>query len=126
MLEENREITTPNHLQNDLKKIKRKLNLPNEVNLSFHKLKDNYAAYYLENGASLEFVRKTIGHHNLTITQKYLHLSNYKLQEEHMLTSPINTLQVRHRTTNSRVTFLTFSLFVKKENGSVKPFLAKL
>ncbi|XMB67735.1 tyrosine-type recombinase/integrase [Mycoplasmatota bacterium zrk1] len=92
LLEEKGEITNPNHLQNDLRKLKRKLGLPGEVNLSFHKLRHSYATYCLENGASLEFVRKTLGHHNLTITQKYLHLSTYKLQEEHMQTSPINTI----------------------------------
>ena len=68
LLEENGDITPPNHLQNDLKKLKRKLGLPKEVNLSFHKLRHSYATYCLENGASLEFARKTLGHHNLTIT----------------------------------------------------------
>lgn len=90
LFEENGRISDPIHLQNDLKKLKRKLGLPNEVKISFHKLRHIYATYCLESGASLEFVRKTLGHHNLTVTKKYLHLSNDKLQEEHKHILPLS------------------------------------
>ncbi|QVK21737.1 tyrosine-type recombinase/integrase [Mycoplasmatota bacterium] len=74
--------------------IKRKLNLPGEISLSFHKFRHTYATTCLEQGASLEFIRKTLGHSSITITQKYLHLSNNKLKDEHKVCTPINILNL--------------------------------
>ncbi|XMB85414.1 site-specific integrase [Mycoplasmatota bacterium WC44] len=70
--------------------IKKKLNLPSKVSLSFHKFRHTYATTCLEQGASLEFLRKTLGHSDLSTTQKYLHLSNSKLKAEHNTCTPIN------------------------------------
>ncbi|XMB85403.1 tyrosine-type recombinase/integrase [Mycoplasmatota bacterium WC44] len=72
--------------------IKRKLNIPTNVSLSFHKFRHTYATLCLEHGASLEFIRKTLGHSDITTTQKYLHLSNNKLRTEHNMCSPVNLL----------------------------------
>ncbi|XMB66932.1 hypothetical protein RI065_11690 [Mycoplasmatota bacterium zrk1] len=54
----------------------------------------DYATSCLENGASLEFLRKTLGHTELSTTQKYLHLSKTKLQEEHIRYSPLSSFSV--------------------------------
>jgi len=92
LFEKDGTLLPADRLQKDMMLLKKKLNFPREVKFSFHKLRHSYASFSLERGATLEYVRKTLGHHNLTITQKYLHLSNIKLQEEHRLTSPVNAL----------------------------------
>ncbi len=73
-------------------KIKRKLNIPQEVSISFHKFRHTYATMCLDNNADLEFIRKTLGHSTLRITQKYLHVSNKSLQEQHSKCNPILNL----------------------------------
>jgi len=42
-------------------------------NISWHWLRHCCASYSLENGASLEAVRKKLGHSNISITSTYLH-----------------------------------------------------
>ncbi|XMB68076.1 tyrosine-type recombinase/integrase [Mycoplasmatota bacterium zrk1] len=76
-----------------IRKIKRKLNLPNDVSISFHKFRHTYATNYLENGANIEFVRETLGHAKITTTQIYLHLSNEHLQKQHNEYSPLNKIK---------------------------------
>ncbi|XMB87445.1 site-specific integrase [Mycoplasmatota bacterium WC44] len=74
-------------------KIKKKLNLPDEISISFHKFRHTYATMYLSKGADLEFIRKTLGHKHLTTTEKYLHVSKEKLQEQHIKYSLMNSFQ---------------------------------
>ncbi len=78
-----------NRLDQMILKLKRKLNLPSEVSISFHKFRHTYATRCLDHGAHLEFIRKTLGHSSISTTQKYLHLSTDKLKEQHEMHSPI-------------------------------------
>lgn len=71
-------------------KLKRKLNI--ESSISFHKFRHTYATQCLESGADLEFIRKTLGHSDISTTQKYLHVSSTKLREQHDKFSPILSL----------------------------------
>ncbi|QVK20142.1 tyrosine-type recombinase/integrase [Mycoplasmatota bacterium] len=71
-------------------KIKRKLNIPKEVSISFHKFRHTFATMFLEQNKNIETVRKILGHTSIKTTQIYLHLSNSKVQNEHREFSPIN------------------------------------
>lgn len=82
-----------NGLDKVIRKIEKKLNLQEDVSISFHKFRHTYATDYLEAGANLEFVRETLGHAKITTTQSYLHLSNTHLQEQHSKFSPLNKIK---------------------------------
>jgi len=75
-----------------LREIKKKLKLPREISISFHKFRHTYATSCLKSGADLEFVRKTLGHSSISTTQKYLHLSTQDLKEQHTMYSPIKKI----------------------------------
>ncbi len=60
--------------------------------ISPHKWRHTYATMCLQNGANLEFVRKTLGHSNLQTTQKYLHMERENLSNQHSSFSPLSKL----------------------------------
>lgn len=60
--------------------------------ISPHKWRHTYATMCLQNGANLEFVRKTLGHSNLHTTQKYLHLERKSMSKQHKSYSPLSKL----------------------------------
>ncbi|AIO18827.1 Tyrosine recombinase XerC [Candidatus Izimaplasma bacterium HR1] len=76
-----------NHLLSDIAKT---LNINQSI--SPHKWRHTYATMCLQNGANLEFVRKTLGHSNLQTTQKYLHLERENLSKQHNAYSPLTKL----------------------------------
>ena len=76
-----------NHLLSNIVKI---LNIHQSI--SPHKWRHTYATMCLQNGANLEFVRKTLGHSNLQTTQKYLHLERGNLSKQHKSFSPLAKL----------------------------------
>ncbi|XMB85942.1 tyrosine-type recombinase/integrase [Mycoplasmatota bacterium WC44] len=76
-----------------LKKIKKDLHIPDEVSISPHKFRHTYATECLNNGASLEFIRRTLGHTNITTTQRYLHLNTKNLQDEHQACNPMHKIR---------------------------------
>lgn len=76
-----------NHLLSDIAKT-----LKIKQSISPHKWRHTYATMCLQNGANLEFVRKTLGHSNLQTTQKYLHLERENLSNQHQAYSPLSKL----------------------------------
>ena len=82
----------PNSINAIFYKIKKNLGLASKLSLSPHKWRHTYATMCLENGSNLEFIRNTLGHSNLTTTQKYLHLSTKALQSEHARVNPLANL----------------------------------
>ncbi len=76
-----------NHILSDIAKV---LNIKQSI--SPHKWRHTYATMCLQNGANLEFVRKTLGHSNLQTTQKYLHLERKNLSNQHKAYSPLSKL----------------------------------
>lgn len=80
----------PRYINRILSDIAQKLSINQSI--SPHKWRHTYATMCLQNGANLEFVRKTLGHSNLQTTQKYLHLEREHLQKEHKSYSPLNKL----------------------------------
>ncbi len=73
-------------------RMKKDLNIPKEISISPHKYRHTMATMSLKNGASLEHIRKILGHSSLSITQKYLHLDKEELKKVHDQTSPIHSL----------------------------------
>ena len=56
-----------------LKKVISKANLRKEISCSWHWLRHSCASHSLKNGASLESVRKKLGHSSIAVTNVYIH-----------------------------------------------------
>jgi site-specific recombinase XerD len=80
----------PRYINQILSDIAKTLSINQSI--SPHKWRHTYATMCLQNGANLEFVRKTIGHSNLQTTQKYLHLEREILSNQHKVYSPLSKL----------------------------------
>ena len=80
----------PRYVNRILSDIAKALNITQSI--SPHKWRHTYATMCLQNGANLEFVRKTLGHSNLQTTQKYLHLERENLSNQHSSFSPLAKL----------------------------------
>lgn len=55
-----------------------------QTSISPHKWRHTFATRFLSQGCNLEVLRAILGHHNLRITQKYLHLNPRQLREEYL------------------------------------------
>ncbi|WP_169083278.1 tyrosine-type recombinase/integrase [Paenibacillus sp. PL91] len=55
-------------------------------------LRHSFALEYIRNGANALTLQKTLGHSDLTMTKRYVALTNNDLKREHSLASPINNL----------------------------------
>ena len=86
----NNKKVIPRYINHILSDIAKKLKISQSI--SPHKWRHTYATMCLQNGANLEFVRKTLGHSNLQTTQKYLHLERKNLVEQHKAYSPLSKL----------------------------------
>ena len=60
--------------------------------LSPHRLRHTYATESLKHGASLEHVRRTLGHTDIKTTEIYLSLSDKDIQDAHRTFSPVANL----------------------------------
>jgi site-specific recombinase XerD len=86
----NNKKVIPRYINRILSDIAKTLKISQSI--SPHKWRHTYATMCLQNGANLEFVRKTLGHSNLQTTQKYLHLERKNLIEQHKAYSPLSKL----------------------------------
>ena len=86
----NNKKVIPRYINRILSDIAKTLKISQSI--SPHKWRHTYATMCLQNGANLEFVRKTLGHSNLQTTQKYLHLERKNLVEQHKAYSPLSKL----------------------------------
>ncbi len=68
---------------------KKKLNLPDEVSISFHKFRHSFATYTLKNGANLREVQKMLGHLHINQTIRYTHLTEKDLEHAHAKFNPL-------------------------------------
>ena len=84
------EKVIPRYINRILSDIAKTLNISQSI--SPHKWRHTYATMCLQNGANLEFVRKTLGHSNLQTTQKYLHLERKNMSNQHKAYSPLSKL----------------------------------
>jgi len=55
-----------------------------------HKLRHTFATEALRNGMPLESVRKILRHRDIKVTQRYLHLTQGDVQEDHRQASPLD------------------------------------
>ena len=61
-------------VQHILEKVLHKTNLQNK-GYSIHTLRHSYATHLLENGADLPAIKQLMGHHHLSQTMQYVHIS---------------------------------------------------
>ena len=54
-----------------------------------HTLRHTFATLYLRNRGSLEGLRRILGHTDVKVTQRYIHLVNADVQEDHRTASPL-------------------------------------
>ncbi len=80
-------------LDSVISKIKRKLNLPREISISFHKFRHTYATMCYNAGADLEFIRNTLGHCNLIVTERYLHKPKDLMLLDHKKYAPVGNIE---------------------------------
>jgi len=66
----NTKLTVRNFLR-DFKKLGHQLGIKN-VRVSPHTIRHTFSVFYLRNGGNVEYLRKILGHSNITTTQKYL------------------------------------------------------
>lgn len=74
------------HISNIFKQIKDKLDLNK---FSSHTLRHTYATYLLKNGVDIHTVSKLLGHSNLQMTQRYLHINNIELSKNSRAFNPL-------------------------------------
>jgi site-specific recombinase XerD len=60
-----------------------------------HKIRHTVATMMLRNGANLETVRRTLGHTQISTTERYLHLTDRDIAEAHKQFSPVTKLLAR-------------------------------
>ena len=58
-----------------------------------HTLRHTFATMYLRNGGSLEGLRIILGHTDIKVTQRYIHLLGSDVQNEHLRVSPLESLR---------------------------------
>lgn len=62
------------------------------VHIRPYDLRHTFALEYIRNGANALILQKTLGHSDLTMTKRYVALTNNDLRKEHGVASPINKL----------------------------------
>lgn len=82
---------TASRIQKILERIGKKAGIKRR--LSPHKLRHSYATVSLKNGANLDYVRRTLGHTDITTTEVYLELTDADVQQAHKKFSPIANLK---------------------------------
>jgi len=58
-----------------------------------HTLRHTFATMYLRNGGSLEGLRIIMGHTDIKVTQRYIHLLGSDVHNEHLRVSPLESLR---------------------------------
>lgn len=71
---------SPRRVQYLIKEIARKAGITKNVHP--HTLRHTSATLYLKKGVNIESVRKTLGHSNLSTTQRYLQLTDFDVAED--------------------------------------------
>jgi len=81
---------TAARIQKILERVGKKAGLRHR--LGPHRLRHTYATESLKHGASLEHVRRTLGHTDIKTTEVYLSLADQDIQEAHRSFSPVTNL----------------------------------
>ena len=63
-------------------------------------LRHTFALMYLRSGGNIFSLQRMMGHSNLTMTQKYLALTDEDLRNQHTQNSPLNSLTKARRAGN--------------------------
>ncbi len=58
-----------------------------------HTLRHTFATNYLRNGGSLLGLQRLLGHNDIKVTQRYVHLVNNDVRDEHLRVSPLDNLR---------------------------------
>jgi len=80
-LGKNKKRLNPRIFQRDLKKIRKKLGLEN--NLTPHALRHSFATHMLEAGAEIRVIQKLLGHRSIKSTEAYTEVTNEHMQKVH-------------------------------------------
>lgn len=58
--------------------------------VSCHTFRHTFATMFLENGGSVAYLQKILGHSSLATTEKYLHLQTQGIKHEHAMYNPLD------------------------------------
>lgn len=58
--------------------------------VSCHTFRHTFATMFLENGGSVAYLQKILGHSSLATTEKYLHLQTNGIKHEHAMYNPLD------------------------------------
>ena len=78
----------PGTFETVLRRIGKNLN----IELFPHRIRANFAQYYLLNGGDLYSLSRIIGHSSLEVTKVYLQLDNESISRQYQKFSPLNGL----------------------------------
>jgi integrase len=73
------------------------------IRITPYMLRHSFAIYYLKNGGNVFALQKELGHTDLSMTRRYINLTNDDLKEQHVKASPVNMFI--QRTTRIRKLF---------------------
>jgi len=71
---------SPRSIQHTLQITLAKIGLENK-NYTVHTIRHSFATHFVDNGADLQIIQELMGHHHLSQTTQYLHLSTKRLNQ---------------------------------------------
>ena len=81
--------------RNSLEQVVRRLRLNSGIKrLHAHLFRHTFAVKFLESGGDLRTLQLILGHASLIVTQKYLHLSDMRIQAQYEANSPMDRLNL--------------------------------
>lgn len=83
---------TPEAIRTLMRRIKTALNI--NV-LSAHKLRHFYATHLLKNGVDIKTVMRLLGHTTITMTERYLDITEMEMYEKNRVANPLNTFKIK-------------------------------
>jgi len=72
----------------------RKIGQKNNIELFPHRIRANFAQYYLLNGGDLYSLSRIMGHSSLEVTKVYFQLDNDSVCRQYQKFSPLNAINI--------------------------------
>ena len=72
-----------------MRRVKERTGIQGE-RVSCHTFRHTFATMFLENGGSIAYLQKILGHSSISTTEKYLHLQTSGIRHEHAMYNPLD------------------------------------